>query len=351
MALSSLNLAAATVLSLTVHAGAAQAAKNTFTCATCHPKQGFPQPATSMAHALLLPGGNSILTAHPKLSFQKAGYSYTVETRAGDSAYSVTDGINTISQPIKWAFGAGSQTWVLERDGRFYESLVSYYPNINGLDITIGDQAIKPKTLLEAFGRELPIPQITACFGCHSTHTVVADQLHLESLIPGVTCEHCHTSAMLHLESISHGKLDSVPAKLNQLSSEEISNFCGQCHRSWETIIRDRIRGEINVRFQPYRLANSKCFDGIDARISCLTCHDPHQEVVHDRASYDPKCLACHTSGPQAHTASGLTAKRCPVSSSGCVNCHMPKIDFPGGHRAFTDHDIRIVRVGESYPN
>ena len=29
----------------------------------------------------------------------------------------------------------------------------------------------------------------------------------------------------------------------------------------------------------------------------------------------------------------------------------MPKVNLPGGHMAFTDHQIRIVRPGEPYPN
>jgi hypothetical protein len=29
----------------------------------------------------------------------------------------------------------------------------------------------------------------------------------------------------------------------------------------------------------------------------------------------------------------------------------MPKVDLPGAHHQFTDHQIRIVRAGESFPN
>jgi hypothetical protein len=28
----------------------------------------------------------------------------------------------------------------------------------------------------------------------------------------------------------------------------------------------------------------------------------------------------------------------------------MPKVELPGGHAQFTDHFIRIVKPGESYP-
>lgn len=125
-----------------------------------------------MAHALSLPGANPILNAHSDLSFRRGRYVYRIQTQNGQSTYTVTSGTDAISAPIKWAFGAGSQTYVLEHDGKFYESLVSYYPAINGVDITMGDQAIEPKTLVEAFGRELSASESTACFGCHASGAV-----------------------------------------------------------------------------------------------------------------------------------------------------------------------------------
>jgi hypothetical protein len=128
----------------------------------------------------------------------------------------------------------------------------------------------------------------------------------------------------------------------------EISNLCGQCHRTWEEVMRGPLWGPFDVRFQPYRLANSKCFDGADRRISCVGCHDPHHEVVRDAGSYDVKCLACHGSNARAGSA---TVKSCPVATSGCVTCHMPKVDVPGLHQPFTDHQIRIVRAGDKYPD
>jgi hypothetical protein len=29
----------------------------------------------------------------------------------------------------------------------------------------------------------------------------------------------------------------------------------------------------------------------------------------------------------------------------------MPKVQLPGGHMTFTDHQIRIVKAGDAYPN
>jgi len=305
-----------------------------------------------MGRAVELPGANPILKAHPKMVFRRGDYSYTVETVGDRSTYTVTNGTTTISLPIHWSFGTGGQTWVLERQGKLYDSLVSYYPTIDGLDITMGEERITPHTVEEAMGRELSQTEAKACFGCHTSNAVTDRKLSLESMEPGVTCEHCHVGTIPHLVDALQGRYDSGPPRLGKLSSEDISNFCGQCHRTWEAVLRGHFDGEINVRFQPYRLANSKCFDGSDPRISCLACHDPHQDVVRQDSIYDAKCLNCHASSNQSVAVTGRTvAHACPVARANCVSCHMPKVNLPGGHAAFTDHEIRVVRPGEPYPN
>ncbi len=319
-------------------------------CESCHREQARSQPTTDMAWALMPPEVNRVLQDNPKLTFRRGIYEYTIETANGQSQYTVTDGKDRLSVPIRWAFGVRSQTWVFEYQGHFYESLVSYFAPIHGLDVTIGDNSIRPQTLIEAFGRELSDFETKSCFQCHATRAVDGDRLQLDHMIAGVQCERCHVGAERHLESITHGKTDAIPQKLGQQTPEEISNFCGQCHRTWERVVRDRLRGEINVRFQPYRLANSKCYDGGDKRMSCLTCHDPHHDVVRGSAAYDAKCQACHGAGA-ANGRAAAKVKSCRVATSRCSECHMPKVELPGGHMVFSDHQIRVVRPGDSYPN
>jgi hypothetical protein len=99
-------------------------------------------------------------------------------------------------------------------------------------------------------------------------------------------------------------------------------------------------------------LANSRCYDGTDPRISCLACHDPHQTVVRQASFYDSKCLACHGSSTQPPpTKAPADAKSCPAANSNCVDCHMPKVKLPNGHMTFFDHEIRVVKSGEPYPD
>ncbi len=324
----------------------AQKSQGPVTCTSCHRSQAISQPGTQMGRAMQVPGGNPTLEAHPKLTFTSGPYVYTVETRAKQSSYSVSDGTRTITVPILWSMGAEAQTWILERDGRMYESLVSYYPILNGLFTTVGDEKMQPKTLEEAIGRPLSDEDSRTCFGCHATNAIVDHKLNLASLTPGLTCEHCHVGSMDHQKRAAQGDTNTFMMKsLADLSTEDLSDFCGSCHRTWELVTRAGWRGPVNVRFQPYRLANSKCYDGTDPRISCIACHDPHKNVVRDAAFYDSKCLACHSNPAQAH------AKTCPVAKTNCSSCHMPKVPFPGGHFVFTDHQIRVVKPGEPYPN
>lgn len=349
-------LSALAVLAIAVAAGAHRSETPTAkappeaACVSCHRERSETQPQTPMGRAMALTPANPVLRDNPKLTVKKGAYTYTVETRGTESIYNVSDGMRTIAIPIQWNFGAGAQTWMLDYNGRRYESAMSFYPSIPGLDFTTGDEDLKPQTLEEAIGRQIFAPEVKVCFGCHTSNSFSNGKLALDSMRPGVKCEHCHTGSTAHVADAVNGDYESAPRDLRKLSSEDISNFCGQCHRSWETVVRNHWRGELTVRFQPYRLANSRCFDGADPRISCIACHDPHVDVVRDEASYDSKCLACHSAAGAAAVA-GKHAPACPKAQSECVTCHMPKVKLPNGHLTFTDHQIRIVRTGEKFPN
>jgi Cytochrome c554 and c-prime len=326
-------------------------------CASCHAAEVKTQPDTPMGRGMQWTDDDPLFKTHPELTFRKGAYAYTIKTEGNRALYSVTDGTRTISLPIHWSFGKGAQTWVLEKDGQLLESMVSYYPSISGLDITTGDQSLTPQTLDEAVGRKLRPTEPRDCFGCHSTGGVANGNLQLQKLEPGVTCEHCHSGTNSHMMAAMQGDaVETAPPDLRKLTSEDISNFCGQCHRTWEAVVRSGTRGEVDVRFQPYRLANSKCFSGTDPRISCIACHDPHRDLEEGEKTYDAKCLACHMSkGDKAivSTQPGThrDAKACSVASDNCVSCHMPKVKLPNGLMTFHDHEIRIVKAGTPYPD
>jgi len=271
------------------------------------------------------------------LSFRQGEFAYDVRKTPQGLMYTVTGKGGRMEAPLEWAFGTGTTgvTWLFRQDGRWHETRVSLYLQIKGLDLTVGAANQAPSTLAEAAGKALSASDAAECFGCHSTGAVRGNAIDFAALRPGVHCDNCHEGAL------DHARTRSAIRNPGKGTAEEISEFCGRCHRTWEQVQLMRIRGINTIRFQPYRLTNSKCYDADDKRISCIACHDPHApKVAANPAAYDSRCLACHTQG-----------KTCPTATSACTSCHMPKFELPGAHREFTDHQIRVIRAGQPFPN
>jgi hypothetical protein len=324
----------------------AAAAGDNQVCAECHRDVVARYRTAAMAHALLPAAQCDILKRNPDLTFREPGYQSRIAREGDRVTLTVSGAGESLTTDLIWAFGLGQagQTYLFERDGVWYESRISYFNELHALDLTMGAQREKPKTIEEAAGHRLGPRDAVECFGCHSAGAVSGGRLHLESLTPGVACESCHGSAERHLAAVRTG--NSAAAKMPKLagaSTEEISEMCGRCHRTWSQIAANGPRGVLNVRFQPYRLTNSRCYSVMDARIRCSACHDPHGPLETAASSYDSRCVACHSA--KAGT------KVCTVAKQDCVTCHMPKVPLPGAHARFTDHQIRIVRASDPYPN
>src|SRR5216684_1394179 len=304
------------------------------------------------------------LRAHPRLTFRSGQYVHEIVRRGDQSLYTVTDGVSTISEPILYTFGQGKagQTYIFRHDGAFYESRLSFYKDIQGLDVTIGYPRDIPPSLEVAAGRKISMDEARNCFSCHGTAAAYGNQLHLDRLMPGVTCEACHGPGADHVAAMEAKQFqDKRIFNPGKMGADELSQeFCGSCHRSAEQVISNKLlRGLITVRFQPYRMFTSRAHDPADMRLTCTACHNPHENPATDEAFYDPKCFACHRSFASLKSPAvakteekeGRTDKACPVAQRLCVSCHMPKVEFPGSHFKFTDHRIRIARAGEPFPN
>ncbi|MEA2175363.1 MAG: hypothetical protein QOD00_2955 [Blastocatellia bacterium] len=333
-------------------------------CAACHSKITAKQEETAMARALEPPSDCRILSSHAELTFRSGPFTYKIIRQGSGSLYTVSDGTRTISEPVLFCFGQGKagQTYLFRHGDSFYESRVSFYNDIQNLDYTIGYTRNAPPTLEEAAGRAISGDEARGCFSCHATASTKESRLQLDQLMPGVGCEACHGPGEKHalaMKADKEGKESFIfnPARLD--ADDLAQEFCGACHRGVEQVTRmpGMGGGVHNVRFQPYRLFNSRAHDPADARLSCTACHDPHDHLRREVSFYDSKCAACHLSGkerPQEMKAArdaGRTAKACPVSKQDCVSCHMPKVEIPGSHFKFSDHRIRIVRPDEPYPN
>lgn len=327
-------------------------------CATCHPAEAKTAPFTPMGQAAESVADCKILRRHPEVNGRVGAHSYRITRRGSESVYSVSDGRRTISAPIAWAFGQGEagQTYILQYNGAYYQSRVSFFNDTQTLDRTLGvpeGPSGAAASLEEALGERMSTDETRDCFACHTTNSVSGFHLHLETMTLGVSCEACHGPGGDHVAAIKAG--DTAKASIfnpGKLAPGDLDDFCGACHRTWWKVQMLHIQGVNNVRFQPYRLENSPCWSPDDARISCLACHNPHELVVRNNPGfYDAGCLKCHVTRTPAKPDPTHPGKPCPVGTKDCVTCHMPKYELPGGHFKFTDHDIRVVRPGAPYPD
>jgi hypothetical protein len=294
---------------------------------------------------------SKILASHNPLKFQESALIYSLAQSPTGTTYTVSDGVSSHSAEALWAFGAGAigQTYLLKNGDAYIEGRVSYYTSLAALDITIGHSPQTPASVEAALGHTMDQQAARRCFSCHTTGAVASNRFEPEKAVPGVQCEACHGPGAAHVASMSSQRGEHASATIMnpaRLTPADSVDFCGACHRTWADVVEDSSPGAgiVKVRFQPYRLENSRCWgkDG-DPRITCIACHDPHLPLVREAAAYDSKCLACHSAG-QKGRADAKTGTTCKVATGNCVSCHMPRYSVPQTHAIFTDHYIRVVR-------
>jgi Cytochrome c554 and c-prime len=326
-------------------------------CSECHELKSETAQSTPMLHAAVRASDSKSLREHANLPFQTGPYTYQLLTTPEKSTLTVGNATSSLSVDLLWALGSGhmGQTFIYQQSAKFYESHVSFYTASQALDITPGQSHSIPATLEDAAGRAIPPNEARFCFGCHTTASTARNQFDPSAAFLGVTCEACHGPGAQHIaaaraktEKRGDGSIFN-PAQLARVDSVD---FCGACHRTWQDVVSGQMvgAGTFNVRFAPYRLENSKCWAGGDARITCMSCHDPHKPLSHDVASYDQNCLACHASSPTEKKSETHPGAACPVAAKNCVTCHMPKVEPPNLHSTFTDHWIRIAHPSSAYP-
>jgi len=324
------------------------------TCVGCHRRIAPLQKSTPMYHASVRAAQSEILASHLPLRFQEGGFSTLVITSPEGATFTVAGSDGTTSLPAVWALGfKNGQTYILEKDGAYFESRLSFFTKTQSLDITPGQTPEAPKNLESALGRKMGIAEAERCFSCHTTASVTSKVLESEKAVPGVTCEACHGPGAAHAASMTANNPEQSTAIMDpaDFSPSDSVDFCGACHSTWADVVETHRKISLaRIRFEPYGLEQSRCWGTSgDRRITCAACHDPHQPLVHEPSAYDSKCLACHglrTKSRGAHAAKTV----CKVAARNCVTCHMPKYELPEMHAAFTDHDIRVVRASALDP-
>lgn len=255
------------------------------------------------------------------------GITYTWRLKEGKPVcrvYRIRDGAAEELTPA-YVVGSGHHgyTFLFQKKGVFMESRLSYYPPARRWTWTPGQEDLTP--FRAPMGRVLQSGDSFSCFICHSTNLVHQGEQALPDRSRfNVGCERCHGPGKEHVEAARAGRKPGHVWDYRGASADTVMQLCGQCHREPGAIPEDKLDEQPDsARFAGTALGASKCYKNSGGRLSCLSCHNPHEPVSTDRASYERVCKSCHTG-----QAGGQ--KLCPVNrASRCISCHMPERHMP----------------------
>jgi Cytochrome c554 and c-prime len=245
---------------------------------------------------------------------------------------------------LLWAFGTERRAITflgLSDREECAEGRLSWYQDIDGLDITLGSRE-RVRDAHDALGRWLNAQESTKCFSCHTTRESTGGPKALDEANAGIQCERCHGPGQKHMETFLRGGnpfQDSIknPARL---SAQEQLDLCGECHGAVPKVLQSDVRQQIisdpsTVRSPAKRLVLSRCYQESRGGLTCTICHNPHKSLGESVAYYDQKCLLCHSG-----TSAG--EKRCPSADKVCLACHLQRQGLTA-HLDFVDHWIRKI--------
>ncbi|MGC4045721.1 MAG: cytochrome c3 family protein [Armatimonas sp.] len=177
------------------------------------------------------------------------------------------------------------------------------------------------------------------CVRCHAV-TLPEHSNIPERKFFGVGCESCHGPGSAHVAASQSANYDrDRPENLAKLTGVQMNQKCGVCHGQVEEVATKPASLQLTNRMQPYGLSKSACFQKSNGKLTCITCHNPHENAEHNPQFYVKVCLTCHKA-PQG--------KACPVQpATDCVRCHMPT--FPAIPDSalptkMADHWIRVQK-------
>ena len=356
-------------------------------CATCHANIYEKFMTTDMGRSMALASGpaqmekvSAPVTIHDE-KFNRYFQVFRRDSSLYQSEYELgPDGreVFTNTQKIAYAMGSGANgiSYIVRQGDYLLQAPLSYYSKSRSW-------ALSPGYELGDYGFSRTIP--AGCIVCHSgLAQPVPNRYGLYRDPPfrelGIGCENCHGPGQLHVEERTNGaplsgRSDATIVNPARLPGWLADNICMNCHQGGDTRILQPGRDYYDFRpataldttvaifalplsresppasplLEHYSLmVLSQCYRRSGGRMSCLTCHDPHEQPRSDAAGYYRKrCLSCHAETSCSVPVSARARKAPPDD---CAGCHMLRQNLTLiSHSALTNHRI-VAYEGEPYP-
>ncbi|MGB7346897.1 MAG: multiheme c-type cytochrome [Pirellulaceae bacterium] len=308
-------------------------------CAECHSEtfESFSktahhltsQPATTQSIlGSFAAQNNTLQTFHPDVSFEMVQTDGIAVQRTSflDWKFDI---------PMQLIFGSGkiAQSYLYWHGDELYQCSVTYLSGsqswINSPGYHDGDA-------------DYDRPIKSRCLECHATYVDLrAPSNHYTpgSLIAGISCERCHGPGRDHVQyhqanpNSKSARFVTVPSDLPRQRELDV---CSQCHSSTTPNkgepfafrpgdeFKDHYEeptGEggqtVHTSNQLERLSRSKCFEATE--MTCVDCHNPHQQERGNLALFSDRCMKCH----QPNTC-GMFDEIGDSINQNCIDCHMP---------------------------
>lgn len=292
-------------------------------CEPCHAKEFNSHADTLHARTVrkLAPGERREEFKHSQtVTDPVRGVDYTVRAAKDRDLMVVRRGDRSLTESPSWLFGSGTHAWTYlsETDAGFMELRLSFYPKAREWNFTPGQG---PQVdIRQPLGQSYTPTEAASCFGCHSTALVgTSERLDFRRSILNVGCESCHGPSRAHVDAAAKavdrgGDLVKPPKAVGAA----VMDLCGKCHREPVDLPPGQVSDESQLpRFPGIALARSRCFTESAGKLTCITCHNPHEPAPKSALAYDKHCKSCHTAPTGGECTAGKTA--------GCVTCHLPE--------------------------